>query len=490
MKFLRIAVGQLAQETNHFVPMQTTLDHFAARLLLRGQAVLDGWGQAKVEVPGFLDVLREAGAEAVPLIAAGADSGGPVTRAAFETLLGELLAALDAAGPVDGVLLALHGAMVLEDSDDPEAEIIARVRAKLPPGTPVGVSLDLHAHVTPEMLQPDVHLVGYRAYPHIDMYETGVRTAELLLDRLAGRLRPVMGLAKRPMVVSPVRARTVEPPLSEVVESASHMMENGLLHAALFPVQPWLDVPDLGFAALTIADGDQAAAQAAAEELADAAFARRGRFEPALTPLAEVIRVGLAAEGMTLVGDAGDGPTGGAAADRTDVLRGLLAAGADKADGKILLTLCDPPAAAAAHKAGRGAEIDVDLGGHFTGAEKVQLRARVGTLSDGAFVALDKGATGFVFQHGPTAVLESGALRIVVRTRPGWEWDTNMYRSVGLDPAKARIVFVKSPGHFRVAFGPLAARTLVANTEGPTVCDMRRVPWTRVTRPLFPLDPL
>jgi microcystin degradation protein MlrC len=490
-KSLRVALGQLAQETNHFVPMRTTLDDFAARLLLRGPAVLNGWGQAKVEVPGFLDVLRHAGAEAVPLIAAGADSGGPVTRAAFETLMGEMLAAIDAAGPVDGVLLALHGAMVLEDSDDPEAEIIARVRARLPAVTPVGVSLDLHAHVTPEMLQPDVHLVGYRAYPHIDMYETGVRTAELLLDRLAGRRRPVMGLAKRPMVVSAVRARTVEPPLSEVVAMADAMLADGrLLHAALFPVQCWLDVPNLGFAALTIADGNLETAQRAAEELADAAFSRRHDFEPALVPLAETIRIGLASSGMTLIGDAGDGPTGGAAADQTQVLRALLAAGADRADGLTLLTLCDPPAAAAAHRAGTGAVLDFSLGGHFTGAQKVQLRARVGQLSDGAYVALDAGATGFVFQHGPTAVLETGSLRIVVRTRPGWEWDTNMYRSVGLDPRQARMVFVKSSGHFRVAFEPLAARTLIANTDGPTVGDMRRVPWKRVTRPLFPIDPI
>jgi microcystin degradation protein MlrC len=485
----RIAVGQLSQETNHFVPMRTTVEDFAARLLLHGDEILSGYGAALVEVPGFLAVLRDRGAEPVPLLCAGADSGGPVTRAAFETLLGELLHRLESAGRIDGVLLALHGAMVLEDSDDPEAEIISRVRARLPAGTPVGVSLDLHGHVTQDMLQPDVHLVGYRAYPHIDMYETGMRTAELLLDRLEGRRRPVMGLAKRPMIPSPVRARTVEAPLSEVVAAGSAMMAEGqLLHAALFPVQAWLDVPDLGFAALTVADDDQAVAQRAAEELADLAFARRHDFEPDLTPLEEAIRIGIAGPGMTLVGDAGDGPTGGAGADQTQVLRALLAAGADRAEGPVLLTLADPPAAAAAHAAGIGAELAREVGGHFTGAPKVFVRGRVETLHDGTFVSLDAGAKGFVTRHGPSAVLAIGALRIAVRSRPGWEWDTNMYRSLGLDPATARMVFVKSSGHFRVAFEPLAARTLMANTDGPTTPDMRRVPWTRVTRPLYPID--
>lgn len=491
----RVAVGQLAQETNHFVPMATTLAHFQRRLLLRGDAVLHGWGDAKVEVPGFLDVLRQAGAVALPLIAAGADSGGPVTRFAFETLLGEMLERLRAAhsasdGPVDAVLLALHGAMVLQDNDDPEAEIIARVRAMVGPDVPIAVSLDLHAHVTPAMLQPNVILVGYRAYPHIDMFETGQRTARLLLGRLDGTCAPVMALAKRPMVLSPVRARTVEPPLSEVAAAADAMMESGeVLHAALFPVQPWLDVPDLGFAALVVGHGDQAAAQRAAEQLADLAWARRHGFEPELTPLDQAIATGLRQPGMTLLGDAGDGPTGGSGADRTDVLRALLAAGAERHDRPILLTLNDAPAAAAAHAAGIGASITVSLGGTLTGAEKVTLTARVEALSDGDFIALDAGAKGMAMHHGASAVLALGALRIAVRSVPGWEWDTNLYRSLGLDPAAAGMVFVKSPGHFRVAFGPLAARTLMANTEGPTVADMRRVPWTRVTRPLFPLDP-
>jgi microcystin degradation protein MlrC len=486
----RVAVGQLAQETNHFVPMATTLAHFQRRLLLRGDAVLHGWADAKVEVPGFLDVLRQAGAVALPLIAAGADSGGPVTRAAFETLLGEMLERLRASLPVDAVLLALHGAMVLQDNDDPEAEIIARVRAMVGPGVPIAASLDLHGHVTPAMLQPGVILVGYRAYPHVDMFETGQRTARLLLGQLDGTLAPVMALAKRPMLLSPVRTRTVEPPLSEVVAAADAMMASGaVLHAALFPVQPWLDVPDLGFAALVVGNGDQAAAQRAAEQLADLAWARRHGFEPELTPLSEAIAIGLREPGMTLVGDAGDGPTGGSGADRTDVLRALLEAGAQHHGRPILLTLNDAPAAAAAHAAGIGATITVDLGGTLTGGAKVTLSARVEALSDGDFIALDAGAKGMEMHHGASAVLALGALRVAVRSVPGWEWDTNLYRSLGLDPATAGMVFVKSPGHFRVAFEPLAARVKMANTEGPTVADMRRVPWTRVTRPLFPLDP-
>ena len=172
------------------------------------------------------------------------------------------------------------------------------MRKILPPSMPIGVSLDLHGHLTPLMLQPNVFHIGYREYPHIDMYETGVRTARLLLDVVAGRRQmPAMALAKRPMIVSPVCTRTTDGPLRPVVEEARRMEETGeVIHAALFPVQPWIDVPDLGFAVLVCAD-DQKRATAAAEKLAEMAWQRRADFFPELTPLEEAIRIGLESRG-------------------------------------------------------------------------------------------------------------------------------------------------------------------------------------------------
>ena len=485
----RVAVGQLSQETNHFNPVPTGEADFAASGILRGDAVLRGWGAARREVPGFLDVLRDAGHEAVPTIAAWCPAaGGPVSRAAFEALLGELLDRLRAAGPLDGVLLALHGAMMLEDSDDAEAEILARVRAALPPGTPIGVTLDLHGHVTPAMLSHDAFFVAYREYPHVDMHETGERAARLLLDVLAGRRRPVMALAKRPMIVSPVGARTPDPPLSELCAMARAAEDSGeAIHVGLFPVQPWLDVPELGFAVLVTGE-DAAGAQAVADRIADAAWAMRRRFDPGLTPLGEAIRIGLAGPGTTVVGDCGDAPTGGALADDPAVLRALLDAGADRHDRPVLLTLNDPPAASAAHAAGIGAHRRFRLGHATTPGAPVEREAEVVALHDGCFAMRDGGATGSVIDHGPSAVLRIGALRIALRSAPGNEWDTNVYRSLGLEPSAAAMVFVKSPAHFRVAYGTLADRILSADTPGPCAANTARVPWTRVTRPLWPLD--
>ncbi len=488
----RIAIASLMQESNSFSPLPTTVATFESYYLYRGEEMLTGYGEARTEVPGFLAVLAEAGAEPVPLIAAYAAASGTVTRDAFDTLVGDMEERMRAAGPVDGLLLALHGALVVEDQPDGDGEIILRMRKILPGAVPIGVTLDLHGHITPLMLQPNVFHIGYREYPHIDMYETGVRTARLLLDVVAGkRPMPAMALAKRPLIVSPVCTRTTDGPLRPVVEEARRMEDAGeVIHAALFPVQPWIDVPDLGFAALVCADDPKRAA-AAAEKLVEMTWQRRADFFPGLTPLEDAIQIGLESDGLTVVSDAGDAPTGGSAADSPAVLRALLAADADGASRLSYLTLCDPGAVQSAITAGPGATVTLSVGHAFSRKDGTPVKiAGVQSISDGAYRMTDGGPNGLALSMGPTTVIAIGAIRLLIRTQPSMEWDKAMYASQGLALEDAALVFVKSPSHFRQSFGPGAARILAANTPGPTTPDMRRIPFTKVTRPLYPLDPI
>ncbi|MBM1221111.1 M81 family metallopeptidase [Ponticoccus sp. SC2-23] len=489
----RVAVASIMQETNTFSPIPTTVALFESYYIHRGSEMREGFGAARVEVPAVLATLDAAGVEAVPLIAAYAAAAGPMQRPDFERLVSEIETRLDAAGRVDGLILVLHGALVIEDQPDGDGEIIARMRARLPEGVPIGVSLDLHGHITPLMLQPETFHVGYQCYPHTDMFETGERVARLMIDTLEGRCRPVMALAKCPVIVPPVCGRTTDGPLSEVARAARRMEADGLVrHASIFPVQPWIDVPDLGFAALVCADGDQGAAQAAADTLAQMVMDVRDEFPLGLTPLAEVIRIAHSSDGMTLAADTGDAPTGGAAADNVAVLRAVLETGADRKPGLTLLTLCDPQAAGLAHQAGVDREIEVALGHRFSVLDGAPLivTAKVISVSDGRYVMSDAGAQGLAMDMGPTAVLGIGQVRVLVRSRPSMEWDRAMYLSQGLDPAAASLVFVKSPSHFRESFGPLAARILLADTPGPTRADIGQLPYRRVTRPLSPLDPI
>jgi microcystin degradation protein MlrC len=485
----RIAITSLMQETNTFSPIPTTRAVFETYYVLHGDELLHGYGAARVEVPGFLDVLHRAGATPVPLFATYAAAAGSCTRETFEAFMREIESRLADALPLDGLLLALHGALVLTDEPDGEGEIIERMRAILPADKPIGVSLDLHGHITPRMLQPNTFLIGYQNYPHTDIYETGERTARLMLDTVAGRRRPAMALAKRPVIVTPVCARTTDGPLKPVADLARRMEAEGkVLHASIFPVQPWIDVPDLGFAALVCADGDTTAAQRAAERLADALWQRRADFAPDLRPLDEAIAIGLASPGVTVVSDTGDAPTGGATADSPAVLAGLLAGGAAEQPRLSLAALCDPAAAEAAHRAGLGANVSLTLGHAFTPGTPLAVTATVANLSDGTYVMRDRGTEGLMIRMGPTAVLAIGSIRLLVRSHPSTEWDTAMYTSQGLEPRDAALVFVKSPSHFRASFGPLADRILLADTPGPTCGDMRRIPFRHATRPLYPLD--
>ena len=488
---MRIALGQILQETNTFSPIPTTLETFKRYYVHKGDEVLTGFGNERMEIPGILSVLRSANVQVVPLIAASALASGTVTKEAFETLVGELLERLKAAGKVDAVLLALHGAMAAEHEDDADGVIIERVRKLVGPDVPIGVSFDLHALVTKRKLQPNTFLIGYKEYPHIDMFETGERLANLMLDRLAGKRNPVMSLVKLPLIASPMVTRTTDGPLKPVVDRARQMEAEGrVLHASLFPVQPWLDLPDLGFSVMVCADGDQKAADDAANELAQMVWDRRAQFDSDLLPLGKAIDLGITSPGLTVVGDAGDAPTGGSAADSAAVLKGLLKQGADKAERPIYLSLCDGEAAKEAAAAGIGATRSFRLGHKTSTADgkPVEVTARVVTLSEGVYRMRDRGAKGMRLDNGLSAVLAVGAIRIAVRSHPAMEWDTGMYQSVGLDPAEACLVFVKSPSHFRVAYGPIADRIVMADTPGPTNGSMKGLVLKRVKRPIYPQD--
>ncbi|TGS71742.1 M81 family peptidase [Mesorhizobium sp. M3A.F.Ca.ET.201.01.1.1] len=486
----RVAVGALMQEGNTFVPRMTTFEDFERYFVWRGEEMLAGYRGMRTEVPGFLSILEAEGVEVVPLTAAYCVAGGVLARGTFDRLVSEMEAALKAAGDVDGLLLALHGALVVDDQPDGDGEIIKRMRAILPHPLPIGVSLDLHGHITPLMLQPATFHVGYQAFPHIDMFETGQKTARMLLDAIETGSVPAMALAKRHMLISPTCTRTTDGPFVEFVDLARKMEAQGEAKCvSYFCVQPWIDVPDLGFAAL-VAGETQDLAQQAADKLADAVWAARNNFFPELCDVREAIEIGLASPGLTVVSDAGDAPTGGAAADSAFVLENLLAAGAHKANRLTYLTLCDPEGAALAHRIGIGGPIHTKVGHAFTPnlGMPIEIDGLVAHTSDGRFQIDDGGATGLWVDMGPTATIAIGAIRLVVRSAPAMEWDRGIYTSQGLILADGVLAFAKSPSHFRHSFGAIANRILVANTPGVTPPDMRRIMFRNVTRPLFPQD--
>jgi microcystin degradation protein MlrC len=339
------------------------------------------------EVAGALELLRIDGADVVPLIATNGGSGGRVAAAAYAQLKDEMLSRLDKALPVDGVYLALHGAFIAQGLDDVEGDLLTALRARIGPDVPVSISLDLHAHITPAMTRLADIVVGYQHYPHDDTFETGRRACGLLLGTLDGRFKPIVRACRAPLLLPAQKQRTKGTgPMAEAFARARAAEATGaVLAASYFCVQPWLDLPDLGFTAVVVANGDGDGAQSVARDMAEWAWNRRRDFAvPTIAP-AVAIRQGLALSGGPVVlTDPSDCVGGGASGDSAIVLQALL----DHAGGApAAIQIVDPAAARQAGAAGIGGQVVLGLGNKLDPAygAPVQVQATVKHLFDGRF---------------------------------------------------------------------------------------------------------
>jgi microcystin degradation protein MlrC len=305
--------------------------------------------------------------------------------------------------------------------------------------------------------------------------------------RLRGGVRPVVVQRKIRMVTSAEHHNTSRPPMGDLFDRiAAVQREPGILGATVFATQPWMDVAELGWSAVVVADGDRALAQARADELARMAWDRRERFLVRKTPIAEAVRQALASAGRPFVfADSADAVTGGAYGDGNVLLRALLETGfTDSA----LLTLTDPEAAAASHSAGVGGEVTIAVGGKLAPGffSPVTVTGRVQTLTDGKYVCELPPTP---IDVGRAAVLQVGGISLALSERPAPTIDQEIYRHLGLEPRTAKIVQVKSPGGFRAVYGPFAAGIFEIDTPGPTDSELTRLPFRKIRRPLWPFDP-
>ena len=489
---LRIAVGGVSLESNDFVPFTGELADFTgAGFLVEGEAIL-ALTATGTEVAGALSRLgREDDVEIVPLLAARGVSSGRLSRPAYEHLRRGLVERLASAGRVDGVYLFLHGSMEAVGEDDPEGDLAAATRTLVGPDVPVVLSCDLHANVTRRMVEASNAILGYEHYPHDDAFETGERAAALLLAAVRGTARPAMAHAKLRLILTAFNSSTLDPatPFARLMARAKALeSEPGVLSASVFLVGSYIDAPDMGCSTIVVVDGDAERAAHEAGRLAAEFWERRFEFEVDAIPVAEAIRRGRAIEGSpVLLLDTADTTGGGAAGDGIGVVRGLLEAGVDE---PALAQVVDPAAAEACHRAGEGAEVELDVG-HSRDPRwgaPLRLRARVERVSDGRFRYRGGILGGVEVTMGPSAVLAVGSIRLLVMSAPTYDWADDQYRAVGLDPAAAKFVQVKNMMNFRFGYGGVMKAFYVLDLTGPTPPDMRLLPFRRIARPVFPLD--
>lgn len=483
----RIAVGGIFTECNQFGGAPIDLSWFERYDLCRGEEMLQ---LDSGVVGGMLQVLREREVELVPLLYAGTCPGGALTVDCYRQLKEELLERLRAALPIDGLLLPLHGAAVVEEIGDLEGDLLAAVRRVVGEERPVVATLDLHAHISEEMVRHADGLVAWETYPHRDAFSTGQRGAGLLVDAVDGRCHPTMAVAKVPVITSAIHASTEgEDPFARVMRFAKGLeREERALSTSALLVHPYLDLPGMGSGGVVITDGDMEMAEKLALEIASRYWDIRRELEPKVCPPEEAIARGLEIEGgPVLLVETADCCGGGAAGDSVASLAALLRA---EVEQTALVPVVDPEVADICHRAGVEATVEVDLGHKVDPrwGESIRVTGRVGGIGDGRFDYSGGIFAGTGGDMGPTALLEIGSVQVLVTTHATYDWMDEQYRAMQLNPAAARFVVAKNPMNYRMAYGEIAGEIFILDTPGPTPATVRHFDFQKLERPFFPVD--
>ncbi len=507
----RVAVAQIAHETNVFSSGVTDLAAFEASGLHLGHDAIAAERGANTEVGGFISGAEAQGFDLVPLLAVWATPSGLVTREAIEHLAGLLVAGLRQArdeGPLDGVLLALHGAMVTEIDDDGDGYLLQTARGVVGPDIPIVATLDLHANISPRMVDMADVLIGYDTYPHVDMAERAEEACAVLARLMRGDVHPVSALRKPPMLPTSQRMTTGRMPMRALLEHAHRMEEEPrVINVTVAGGFPPGDNPDAGFGVIVTTDGDPALAGKLADELAAEAWSLRDGFLGGVASFehaAELIasldsdeELDMEVSGPLVLVDIADNPWTGGPGDSAELVRFLFS---NAVDGAAVALVKDPGVVREAISAGPGGEIVVELGGKTDRlhGEPLPVRAHVKLLSDGKYVNDGPMMAGLAVDLGPSAVLHcqplSGSdvppVEVLVTTRAETPIDLMVFRAHGIEPTRRRVLGLKGKGHFRAAFEPIARRVVLVEGPGITGSDLSRLNFQKVRRPIWPLDPV
>ena len=483
---MRIAIASILQESNTFSPVYTRYEDFTP---VFSEAVLERHRGKLTEMGGFLDVLDRVRVDIAPVCAAWAITANRLLRPDFEKLVKAFEAGLRKARP-DALLLAMHGAQTAEGEDDVEGYVLSLARTMLGPERPIVMSLDLHANITRRMVEGTDAIVGYHTYPHVDMFETGQKAARLMLRVLKGECRPTMAFRKLPLIIPAENSQTYRGPMAKLVQSAQSLEASGKAEAvSIFPVQPWMDIAEMGCAVVAVTNDDARAAQKHADTLAARLWNNKAAYDVKLHSVPEALAAAERIKGGPVVlAESSDSTGSGSPGDSTGVLKHLVKA---RLSGPAAIFLVDPEAVTKAVQAGVGATLKMSIGGGFDkkNSRPVSVTAYVRLISDGRWTARARGYnTGITTSMGRSVVLEAGQVQILIAERSSMTVDPELFRSHGIDPVYCKIVVVKSPNGFRAAYEPIAKGIFLVDTPGVSTANFARLPFKRVPRPIYPLD--
>jgi len=486
---MRIAIGYFAHETNTFCPGTTSLAAFRETQWEEGEELIRKNRGVRNDVGGMIAAAERLGIELVPTLGTTTQPSATVSTEAYETIRDEMFARIRAAGDLDAICLTLHGAGSAEGIDDMEGTFLRELRAVVGDEIPVVVSLDLHGNTTQAMLDYATALFYCHEYPHIDMYERGEEIVEVAAKIVQGELKPVMHLRTLPVAIPPTTS--FSGPVKAINERCfAWEGKPGVLDCNFTHGFPYTDVPVIVTSVLVVTDNDPALAKEAADDVAAYALSMIEDFRPHLPDAEEAVAQALAATDLpVIIAEISDNCGGGAPGSGTHLLRALLAANEPDTCFGFLV---DPATAAQAHEAGVGATIPVRLGG-FTDelhGAPIEAEAYVKGLTDGRFVLTTPMGAGQLEDYGKMARLVIGNVDVIVGTARSQTFDEGVFLLHGIDVRRVRIAALKSQQHFRAGFEPIAGTIIRCDTPGLTTSNLANLPYTRITRPIWPLDPL
>jgi microcystin degradation protein MlrC len=484
---MRFAIGQISHETNTMFGPPTPVSEFQRQGWANGQEIIERNTGVRGYLGGMIAAGADFGIEIVPTFSAQAHPSGTIERAAFDTMLGNLLDGLRGAGEVDAVCLSLHGAGSAEGIDDIEGAILQAVREQIGPSVPLIATLDLHCHSTNLMIESATALLTVHEYPHIDGYERGYEAVELAAKTVRGEVSPVMALTVLPVTIAPTT--TFHGPGRKINELCWSWEERGVLDVTFIHGYPHSDVPIISTSVMAVADGDVELARRAANDVAARIWEMREQFRPNLPDPTEAIRQALTVEGgPVVIAEVSDNPGGGSPGDSTHLLRALLEAAPD---GAAFGFVYDPLTAEQAHAAGPGATIDVRIGGKtdpdMLGAP-LEASAYVKSCTDGRFITQSVMGRGGRRDLGKMARLVINGVDVIIGSESHQTIDAELFLLHGIDVTRLKVVALKSQNHFRAAFEKIAAEIIRTDPPGWTTSNLTNFTYQRIRRPIWPLD--
>jgi microcystin degradation protein MlrC len=484
----KIGLAGFIHETNTFSNTPTTLENFVKQSgfypkLLYGEEILE-FKENKVNIAssGFLWDAEDMNFEVVPLVWCGTEPSETIPEDVFDTIMERILVKMEEEGPYDGLYLDLHGAMVYGDLQDGETEILKRVRSVVG-SIPIVVSYDLHGNITQESFELADGMVGYRTYPHVDGFETGQRCAALLKQILDG-VQVYKAFRQSPFLMPATTQPTTIEPAKSLFELIPIVESNeAILSASIMEGFNACDLPDTGPSIFTYAK-KQGEADRAADFLLDEMLKREPQFTVNMLSAKDAVQRALElsknAERPVLLIDVQDNAGGGSPSDTVWILEALVN---NQAKNAAVGVIWDPEAAAAAHAAGEGAEIEIPLGGKsLPGHQPLTAVYKVENTFEGDFWGEGPMVKDRRLNLGKMAQLRIADIRIVVSTDRMQALDQSLFKVVGIDPEKMDILVLKSANHYRADFGPIASEIINVDAPSAIIEDPVNIPYKHLRK--------